>query len=234
MKRFFTGLESSGKSLMLSRTAEDILQRNARWLKVTGKPRRMAFSMPMAEEFIARVKKAGLLYLEFKNLDEILGLEETDFFFDEIIKFFPASGSASLSNEQLHFITQGEKSGISIYGTSQDFSQVHKQFRRLVQEVYVVTKVVGSRRPMKTAPPIKRIWGVCMLRAVNPKTFTGDDSKMQGESFPSFFLIQKEDCMRYDTSFKVPLTELSTKRVRRQRIEGVEEGKVVYKKEIWV
>jgi len=240
MKRIYTGLESSGKSLMLSKEAESVFQRNVQWIRKREKagceflPRTMNFNMPMSPAFIKRVQSYGIIYKEFRQLEKILYSEECDIFIDEVLKFFPASGSSSLSNEQLHFLTQGEKSGISIYGTSQDFSQVHKQFRRLVKQVFVVTKIIGSRRPMKTAPPVGKIWGICAIRSVDPRSFKGDDTTMKSTSFPSFFTIRKEDTERYDTSFKVPLTELPLKVVRKQREVGYEHGKIVHEKVKWV
>ena len=233
MKCIYTGLESAGKSLMLSKKAEEIFQRNAKWFRETGLPRTMFFNMPMSEDFIERLENNGVIYKEFRQLEEILFQEECDIFIDEVLKFFPSSGSSSLTNEQLHFITQGEKSGISVYGTSQDFSQVHKQFRRLIQEVWVVSKIIGSRRPMKTAPPIKRIWGLCMARPVNPRTFSGDDATMDALGFPTFFTIRKEDTMRYNTSYKVPMSDLPVKIVRKQIERGYEDGVVVHEKTTW-
>lgn len=216
MKRIYTGIESSGKSLWLSRDAEDVLKRNIRWLKVTKIPRTMAFNSPMSQTFKERIINAELIYIEFKNFDDIAHLTEADIFIDEVIKFFPANGSAGLSNEQLHFITQGAKSGINVYGASQDFSQVHKQFRLLVNEVFVVTKIIGSRRPMKTAPPVKFIWGIGFKREVSPSSFKGDSATMESMGFPFPFLILKKDCDRFDTSYKIPLTTLPIKKLRKQ------------------
>ena len=216
MKRVYTGIESSGKSLWLSRDAEDVLNRNIKGLKIVGIPRTMAFNSPMSKEFKNRITNAGIKYLEFKNFDDIARFDEMDVFIDEVIKFFPANGSSGLSNEQLHFITQGAKSGINIYGASQDFSQVHKQFRLLVNEVYIVTKIIGSRRPMKTAPPVKFIWGCGIKREVKPSSFKGDSATMESTGIPWPFLILKKDCDRFDTSYKIPLTTLPIKKLRKQ------------------
>lgn len=237
MKVVYTGKESSGKSLKLSMEAQEILERNKKWLKVTGIPRTMAFNTPMSPEFIKEIKEAGIIYLEWRNLIDILHLTEADVFIDELIKYFPASGSNSLSREQLDFITQGAKTGIHIIGASQDFSQVHKQFRLLVNEVYIVTKIIGSPRPMKTAPPVKKIWGVCMTRSVLPSSFKGDSATMESKDLiPSFFLIRQKDTRRFDTSYKVPLTKLPLKVVREQELVGyAEDGKTVkYKKTMWI
>lgn len=241
MKKVFTGIESSGKDLHLSIEAENVLQRNIRWLKKREKqgvekvPRTMAFMAPMSQDFIKKIEDAGLIYKKFDNLTDILGLNEVDIFIGELIKLFPANGSNSLSREQLDFITQGAKDGVHMYCASQDFSQVHKQFRLLVNEVYVVTKIMGSRRPIKSAPVVKRVWGLCMVRPVSPSSFKGDSATMETLGFPKFTWIKLEDCLRFDTSYKVPLTTLPPKHVRKQEIIGKDEtGKVVYNKTIWV
>ena len=71
MKTVFTGLESSGKSLLLSREAEKTFRRNVHWFKITGVPRTMAFNMPMSETFIQRIKDAGLIYLQWEQFFEV-------------------------------------------------------------------------------------------------------------------------------------------------------------------
>lgn len=236
MKCVYTGIESSGKSLQLSRTAANVLARNKKWLAITGVPRKMAFNQDMSEEFVNEIRDAGLEYIRFKHLDDILPLEEIDIFIDELIKFFPASGSNSLGREQLDFITQGAKTGVHLYAASQDFSQVHKQFRLLVNEVYVITKILGSKRPMKTAPPVKRIWGLCMMRKCRPSSFKGDNETLESEGIPGFFFIREIDTKRFDTSFKIPPTKLPIKIVRRQEYIGYDdEGvEIVHHREMWV
>jgi len=237
MKKVWVGIESSGKSLQLSINAERVLLRNRKWFAQTGKPRTMAFNQPMNPAFVKRITDSRLPYVQFKDFEDIIKLEQADIFIDELIKFFPASGSAFLSREQLDFITQAAKSGNHIYAASQDFSQVHKQFRLLVNHVYVVSKIIGSRRPMKTAPPVKHIWGICMMRSVKPSSFKGDTGSMKEAGLiPSFFFINKEDTDRFDTTFKIPLTKLPLKVVRKQEMIGYgEDGESVeYKKTVWI
>jgi hypothetical protein len=240
MKKVYTGLESSGKSLQLAVEAKRVLERNKKWLKKRAKlglervERTMAFASPMSQHFIDEIEATGTRYLKFRNLNEILHLSEVDIFIDELIKFFPAKGSDSLSTEQLDFITQGAKSGVNMYCASQDFSQVHKQFRLLTNEVYVITKIIGSRRPMKSAPPVNKIWGLCMIRQVAPSSFKGESATMESQGFPSFYLINREDCELFDTSYKVPISTLPPIKVRRQLMQGYdEETGEEYEKVIW-
>lgn len=240
-KIVYTGLESSGKSLQLSIQADLVLRRNIRWAEKRAKaglphvPRTMAFDSPMSPAFINEIESAGVIYQQFRNLSDILYTTQTDIFINEIIKYFPASGSQPLTHEQMDFLTQGAKSGVYLYCASQDFSQAHKQFRLLVNEVYVVTKIIGSRRPIESGPPINKIWGICMLRQVSPSSFKGDSVTMESLGWPSMFFIRKEDTERFDTLYKVPLTELPTKFVRKQRIIGKNaDGEIEYNKEVWL
>jgi len=230
MKMTWTGVESAGKSLQLSVKADEILRRNEKWLKKTGKPRTMAFNTPMAPWFVKAIEDRGIIYKQWRDLNEVLNLYGADIFIDEIIKYFPATGSAPLTPEQLHFLTQGAKSGNDLYSASQDFSQVHKQFRLLTNVVYVVTKFIGSPRPHPTRPKVKRIWGVCFIREVNPMSFKGDSVSMETAGLPSLYWITREDCERFDTSFKVPMTELPVKHLRKQREIYKEEDKIIFEK----
>ncbi len=215
-KIVWTGIESSGKSLQLSIQAEMVLRRNIRWYKITAVQRTMAFNTPMSISFISRVHESGAKFLYFRNLEDILYLEDADIFIDELIKFFPALGSTALSMEQMHFLTQGAKSGVNVYACSQDFSQVHKHFRLLTNEVYVITKLIGSRRPMKSAPPVNYIWGIGFKRQVLPSSFKGDSTTMESMGMPMPFMIHRADCERFDTSYKVPLSSLPIKKLRKQ------------------
>jgi len=236
MKVVWTGKESSGKNYIQVREALDLIPRNRNWLKKTGIPRMMAFDSPMSPEFINKIESAGLIYKRFRNLSDILPLWNVDIFIGELLKFFPSRGSDPLTPEQIDFITQGAKTGVHMYCASQDFSQVHKQFRLLVNEVYVVNKVIGSPRPFKGRPQVKRIWGLILSRKVDPDSFQGDNATMDSFEFsiPKGYFIMKKYTDLFDTGFKVPITEHPPLYVRKQKIIGMNpQGQVEYSKEIW-
>jgi len=234
MKVVYTGIESSGKSLQLSAEAERVLRRNIKWLRKSGVPRTMAFNTPMAKEFVARIERAGLKYVEYRTLDELLRLRGSDVFIDELLKFFPSRGSEPLPVDIMDFVTQGAKEGLYMYCASQDFSQVHKQFRLLVNHVYVVSKIIGSDRPHPTKPPIQKIWGLCVVREVRPSSFKGDSVTMDNVGFPSLYFINREDCARFNTSFRVPRAELPVKYLKKQREVYEEDGKILFEKTKYV
>lgn len=214
MKKGWTGLESAGKSQLMAVEASNLLKRNISWIKKREKlglpfvPRTMAFDSPMSKHFIDKVEEAGMKYIHFYDLNEIMPLNEIDIFINEINKFFPARGSEGLTREQAEFLSQGAKDGVDIYFCSQDFSQAHKQFRFLVNDMYFVTKIIGSRRPTKSSPPSKHIWGIVMYRQINPASFKGDNTTMESQGWPNLYFINREDTELYDTSYKVRGTML--------------------------
>lgn len=227
-KVVWTGLESSGKSLQLSRTAELVRIRNAKWYALTGKKRIMAFTSPMSAFWVDIVNETSE-YRYTPKIADFINLTQMDFFCDEIIKYFPAQGSTPLTSEQMTFIGQGAKAGISVYATTVDFSQVHKQFRLFTQTVFVVSKIMGSSRPIETAPPVGHIWGLCMKRQVLPSSFKGDSVTMETIGWPSPFFIHKADTDRYDTSFRVQLSTLPVTKVRKQVFVCEEDGHTFHK-----
>jgi len=206
----WTGLESAGKSQLMAVYAVKVFHRNLKWKEKRKKlglpcvPRTMAFDSPMSEAFIKRVERAGMKYIHFKNLSDIFPITEMDIFVHEIIRWFPARGSEPLVPEQAEFLSQGSKEGINIYFCRQDFSQVHKHFRFLVNDLYLVTKIIGSERPCKSMPPIKRIWGIVLYWPLDPRSFKGDNTETERLTWwPHIYFINRDDTELYDTSYKV-------------------------------
>jgi len=164
--------------------------------------------MSLTHDFLLWCKQQGVEIRYWQNLSEIIYLTEADVFIDEVLKYFDARGWEDLSQDAKHFLTQGAKSGIHVYGAAQDLSQVDKSFRLLLNRCYFVKKVVGSPRPMKTAPPVRWVWGLCMLYTMDSTTFKGDSVTMKQKFIGRPFLILKKDCQIFDTGAKVTPTAL--------------------------
>lgn len=234
MKTVYTGIESSGKSLQLARVAKSLVIRNSKWFKITGIRRPIRSNMIFNIGFDRWANDMNVPIYYYKNLEEIIYETECDVFIDEILKYFDARNWSNLSLDSKHWLTQGAKSGVHVYGSAQDFSQVEKSFRILCNHVYVVTKIIGSKRPMKTSPPVKRIWGVCFMRAVDPKTFKGDSVNMETLGMPSIFFIKKDDTKIFDTNAKVIPSDLTPKKMRKRKVQYWDKGQIINEKEEWV
>lgn len=205
MKVIFSGLESSGKSLKLAMTAVELVKRNAVWNKITGRNRPILSNMLFTKEFSAWAVGMGVVLKYWKDLEELIQYDEADIICDEVGNYFDSRMWADLSINVRRWLNQGAKSGIEFYGGAQDFAQVDLSFRRLVQQgdLLHITKIMGSRRPSKTKPPVKRIWGLCLVQPLNPQGYKEDKKQFASSGIPNFFLIRKEFCEIFDTSQKL-------------------------------
>jgi len=206
MKVIFSGLESSGKSLKLAMLVTNLVERNSRWRKITGTIRPLVSNMKFSQSFEDwMTKEKGVELHYWTDLRELIKFDEADIICDEVGNYFDARMWADLSLDVRRWLTQGAKSGIEFYGGAQDFAQVDKAFRRLVQpgDLHHIVKIAGSRRPSKTKPPVKRIWGLCMMRSLDPTAYDEDKKKFASSGIPQFFFIRREFCEIFDTSQKL-------------------------------
>jgi len=119
---------------------------------------------------------------------------------------------------------------VEIYANTQDYSLVDLRARMFVTRVATMSKIIGSARPSPTKPPVKRIWGLILVRDLSEWKAT-DPSKKSYEILPSFFLIDREDVAIYDTRQTIEATQLPVKKLRKQIAVCDEDG---YKKITYV
>lgn len=206
MKVIFSGLESSGKSLKLAMVATEIAERNAKWKKESGITRPIVSNMYFSTDFYKYVtEELGIPILYWNNLDELISYTNADIFIDEIGTYFDSRLWQDLSLDVRRWLTQGAKQGIEIYGSAQDFAQVDKAFRRLVNHLYYIRKIIGSRRPSATKPPVTKIWGICLVNELNPQQYNEQKSKFENMSILDFsmFYIERQFCEVFDTTQKI-------------------------------
>jgi len=205
MKVIFSGLESSGKSLKLAMLVCDLVARNARWNRIGGTNRPIISNMRFNPVFEQYAHEQGVELRYWNQLEELISYTEADIICDEVGNYFDARMWADLSLDVRRWLTQGAKQGIEFYGGAQDFAQVDKAFRRLVQpgDLVHITKLMGSRRPSATKPPVKRIWGICAVSKLDPQGYDEDKKKFANAGLPSFFFIRREFCEIFDTRQKI-------------------------------
>jgi len=199
----FTGLPGSGKSAKLARTAISILYRNKKWFDKTGIIRKVYTNLRLSpgveEEFHG--------FIEYwSDLRELTPLRDVDVLIDEVATYFDARLWETLSLEMRRWLAQHRKFGIEIYGTSQDFAQVDKAFRRLTSGLLYLTKVIGTRDVSPTRPPPKWILVVSMVRELDPTTYDEQKSKFSSNGLPSFMIITRDDVEIFDTRAEVALS----------------------------
>lgn len=204
-KIIFSGLEGDGKSLQLAKQARKLLKRNAAWFKESGVARPIYSNMRFSEQFARDAEAMGIPLRYWNNLDDLVKIEQADIIVDEVGNYFDSRLWADLTLDARRWLTQGSKMGIELYGSAQDFAQVDKAFRRLVNELVHISKMMGSPRPSATKPPVKRIWGLCAMKALDPQTYNENDDKFAEFSIfrMRWFFIRRKDCEIFDTTQKI-------------------------------
>lgn len=205
-KRVYVGLEGAGKSLLLARHSMRLLHRNAHWYDKVGIKRPIVSNIAYSQWFLDLADKMGVEVRHWQNIEELTSMSECDLFIDELGTYFDSRLFADLPLNTRLWVAQAEKLGVDIYGGAQDFGQIDKAFRRLCKEVNEVRKVVGSRRPMRTAPPVRAIWGFGFIRQLDPSSFAGEQVEMKTRGFPKPFMFSKRDTRVFDTSTRVALS----------------------------
>jgi len=203
-KTIFSGLEDSGKSLMLATYAGKILERNAGWLKITGVPRPIYSNLEFREPFMDYAKELGIPVYYWKDLEELPRLGDCDLIIDEVGAYFDSRTFKDLPLDIRLWLAQASKLGVDVYGSAQDFAQVDKSFRRLVSDLIHVTKLIGSRDKSNTMPDVKTIWGLCTVRTLDPQKYDEAKSKFENTGMlPQFMWISRKDIEVYDTTAEV-------------------------------
>jgi len=204
MKVVFSGLEDSGKSYKLAETAARLVERNADWLKITGKPRPIVSNLEFTPKFEQFARERGIPIKYWKDLEELPAMTNCDLFMDEVASYLDARSFKDLPLDFRLWLAQASKLGVDMYCTAQDFAQVDLAFRRLTTNLLYITKIAGSNRPAETKPPTGRVWGLCMTRELDPVGY--DEQKKafnNAEMLPHFFFIRREICEIFDTTKRI-------------------------------
>lgn len=208
-KYIFSGAEDSGKSYQLALAAGRLAERNHAWMKITGKPRSITSNLHFQPWFREYVEdKLGVPIKYWKDVEELPYMTGTDLIWDETGVALDSRNYKDLPADVRFWLAQASKLGVDIYGSAQDFAQVDISFRRLVSEdtggLFHISKLIGSPRPHETKPPVKRIWGLCMMRKLDPVGYDEQSKKFSKDDImPSFFLIRKEICSIFDTNKRI-------------------------------
>jgi len=223
----FTGLPGAGKSYKLGETLVTILYRNRMYyekrylawqdyMKAADKkriPLDMRIAAPQPRLLYTNLKFKPQVEKEFEgyirywvDLKQLTPLRDCDVAIDEIATYFDARLWETLSLEMRRWLAQHRKFGIEIYGTAQDFAQTDKAFRRLTSDLLYLTKVIGSGDISPTRPAPKYIWGLVMVRRLDPTTYDEQKSKFQAEGFPSFMFIGRRGTEIFDTRAEVKMS----------------------------
>jgi len=212
----FTGLPGSGKSYKLGQTVLEVLYRNKKMYEQSVKSWRKFGELgnpPQMRLVYTNLKLSSKIEEEFSDLivywtelRQLTPLRDCDVVIDEVATYFDARLWETLSLEMRRWLAQHRKFGIEIYGTAQDFAQVDKAFRRLTSDLLYITKLLGSRDISATKPAPRFIWGISLVRDLDPTVYDEMKSKFAATGIPKFMWISRAGTEVFDTRAEVKLS----------------------------
>jgi hypothetical protein len=169
-------------------------------------PRRMLWTNL---QFTQKVEDEFSGYFQYwRDLRQLTPLRDVDIAIDEVATYFDARLWETLSLEMRRWLAQHRKFGIEIYGTTQDFAQVDKSFRRLTSNLIHLTKMIGSGDISPTRPAPKYVWGFVVVKELDPTNYDEQKSKFQKSGMlPSFMWISRSMTEVFDTRAEVKMSK---------------------------
>lgn len=210
----FTGLPGAGKSLKLAQTVIEVLYRNKKLYekrmkffligKMETKPEmrqlfsNLHFSKEVMEEFPNQI-------FHWSDPAQLTPLRDVDVVWDEIATHLDSTQWANMSLELKRWLQQHRKFGIEIYGTTQDFAQIDKSMRRLTSDLQYLTKLFGSGDISPTKEEVKFVWGLVLVRSLDPTIYDEAKSKFGSGGFPQFFFITRDAVNVFNTREEIKM-----------------------------
>lgn len=200
MITIYTGIPGSGKSLKSAQKALELLHRNKKWAK-KGNPVRQVLSNIKLNPEIEEEYKEHIRYWE--DPSDLIKTKDADVIWDEIATHLDSTQWANVPLELKRWLQQHRKLGVDIYGNTQDFAMVDISMRRMTEQLFYMKKLIGSRDKSATTPEVKRIWGIIMVRELDPRAYKEDSKENRGVGLPRFIWISRELINVFDTGQEI-------------------------------
>lgn len=184
------GLPGHGKSFLTARLFKKLLRRNLAWFKKSKQKRLIYSNLIPSEKWQKEHEYANSFIRYWSDPQELVELEDVDIIWDEIARHIDSRAWQTLNPKLKAFIQETDKRGIELYANSQSPMQVDVMFRRNCEQIWRVTKLIGSRRPSATRPPVRVIWGILWVRRLKRVAYGKEEDEEEFEAeifqFPVF------------------------------------------------
>lgn len=198
----YTGLPGSGKTVQLVQKCVDTLQRNATLYKKYNVIRKVYTNLPLSP-FI--VKKASFLLEQFKDIYSMPQWKDCDIFIDELAVYFDSHDWERLPQEIKAYLRLHRHYKVQITAVAQDFLTVDKSFRRLVNHLYHINRIMGFGEPTLDKPNPKRPWLFSWYAEVKQEHYEIEKEHYQYIPMTrSYELYRKKNFCLYDTHADLP------------------------------
>jgi len=218
---FTFGEPGSGKSIAQAELVLELLKRSVKIeKKYKGKVKEMTFprevwcNFHLSPNLTAKYKDRLVLWHNWEQMvftdypKNSIVRRNFDCIWDEIAVEIPADRWKDTDLELRRFFAQHRKRGIEIYANSQDWKMVDINARRMIHRVHETIKVLGSRDPSATLPPIQKPWGIILKWDIDKELIKESQAEKKKVGFlPGLTFISKKLVNAYDTTEDIAATE---------------------------
>jgi len=179
-----------------------LLERNRKYFDKSGVVRKVVSNLKISTEL--EVEFAG--FIEYwTDPYQLVKLRDCDVVWDEMATHLDSTQWQNMPLDLKRWFQQHRKFGIEIVGNTQDFAMIDISVRRLVEVLYLLQKVFGSRDKSATRPDPKRVWGLIWLRSLNPQDYKEDKKVAKASMSFNFLWISKKLIDVYDTRQEITM-----------------------------
>jgi len=196
MISIITGLPGASKSYMVAQQAVQLVSRNKKWFKMTGKVRPVRSNLVFSDAFTAWANEDHEFLTYWDDPQELPGMNNCDVIWEEMGAHVDSRSWESLPLSLRRWLQQHRHRGVEIYGNCQDFSDIDVAVRRLVGQLVYLTKIAGSRDPSATTPAPRWIWGIVVVMYLDPRNYEEDKKLFRGV-FGGFEFITRQGVELY-------------------------------------
>jgi len=194
-------LPGNGKTLLAAELLIKLLRRNIHQFEngIVKERRRVAANIVVNPE----LKREFSDYIvEWDGLDDLVKLRGADVIFDDMGTVLDAQRWADVPEDTKRWFRWHEHYGCDVYGNCQEFKDLANVVRKLTVSLTHLNKIMGSRRPHPTRPPVKKPWGIILSR---PMKIDTSERPMDERHYEHVFtyrlkMIRKKYCDVYDTT----------------------------------
>jgi len=223
MFEFTFGDVGSGKSLKQAETVLWLLNRSHKIQKKYNLPIREVWCNFHLNPVIQEKNQDRLRYwripqqMIFSDYPENKTIRRNfDCVWDEMAVELPSDRWKDTDPNVRRFFAQHRKRGIQLFGNTQDFMMVDINVRRMITHVFQTRKIIGSRDPSATLPPVGIIWGLVLIWELDKALIRENADKREHVTlFPEILWITKKLALSYDTGEDINKAE----KMRLQHIE---------------
>jgi len=191
-----TGLPGASKSYITAQKIVQLVHRNKRWHKKTGKVRPVRSNLVLNEEFTNWANQDHDFLQYWEDPEELPGMNDCDVIWEEMGAHVDSRSWEQLPLGLRRWLQQHRHRGVEIYGNCQDFADIDVAVRRLVGSLVYLTKIAGSRDPSATTLPPRFVWGVVLKMYLDPRNYE-EAKKLISGTFGGFEFITRSGVELY-------------------------------------